>query len=105
MVDFAELLRRSFELLSENAILRKHYRDRFRHILVDNFEDTNRLEYRRLKLLTGPASGIFAMINDYQSIYAFRGANVDNMADFEQPEAPGQESVDCGRERRAAARV
>ena len=83
-VDFAELLLRSFELLSKNEILREHYRARFRHILVDEFQDTNRLQYRWLKLLTGPGSVIFAVGDDDQSIYAFRGANVGNMADFER---------------------
>jgi DNA helicase-2/ATP-dependent DNA helicase PcrA len=83
-VDFAELLLRSFELLSKNEILREHYRARFHHILVDEFQDTNRLQYRWLKLLTGPGSVIFAVGDDDQSIYAFRGANVGNMADFER---------------------
>jgi len=54
VVDFAELLLRTFELLSRNEILREHYRSRFRHILVDEFQDTNRLQYRWLKLLAGP---------------------------------------------------
>jgi DNA helicase-2/ATP-dependent DNA helicase PcrA len=84
VVDFAELLLRSFELLSKNEILREHYQGRFRHILVDEFQDTNRLQYRWLKLLTGPGSVIFAVGDDDQSIYAFRGANVGNMADFER---------------------
>ena len=84
VVDFAELLLRTFELLSKNEILREHYRGRFRHILVDEFQDTNRLQYRWLKLLTGPGSVIFAVGDDDQSIYAFRGANVGNMADFER---------------------
>jgi DNA helicase-2/ATP-dependent DNA helicase PcrA len=83
-VDFAELLLRSFELLTKNEILREHYRARFHHILVDEFQDTNRLQYRWLKLLTGPGSVIFAVGDDDQSIYAFRGANVGNMADFER---------------------
>ena len=84
VVDFAELLLRSFELLSRNEILREHYQGRFRHVLVDEFQDTNRLQYRWLKLLTGPGSVIFAVGDDDQSIYAFRGANVGNMADFER---------------------
>ena len=57
---------------------------RFRHILVDEFQDTNRLQYRWLKLLAGPTNAIFAVGDDDQSIYAFRGANVGNMADFER---------------------
>jgi DNA helicase-2/ATP-dependent DNA helicase PcrA len=90
-VDFPELLLRCFELLSRNEILREHYQARFRHILVDEFQDTNRLQYRWLKLLAGHgsnrpdgANAIFAVGDDDQSIYAFRGANVGNMADFER---------------------
>ena len=90
-VDFAELLLRSFELLSKNEILREHYQGRFHHILVDEFQDTNRLQYRWLKLLSGHgesrrenSSVIFAVGDDDQSIYAFRGANVGNMTDFER---------------------
>jgi DNA helicase-2/ATP-dependent DNA helicase PcrA len=84
MVDFPELLLRSYELLSRNELLRAHYAHRFRHILVDEFQDTNKLQYRWLKLLAGPETSIFAVGDDDQSIYAFRGANVGNMADFER---------------------
>ena len=84
VVDFPELLLRSFELLSRNQILREHYSRRFVHILVDEFQDTNRLQYRWLKLLAGRDSFIFAVGDDDQSIYTFRGANVGNMADFER---------------------
>ncbi|MDP2787052.1 MAG: 3'-5' exonuclease [Pseudomonadota bacterium] len=78
-VDFAELLLRAYELLSRNALLREHYQARFRHILVDEFQDTSRLQYLWLKLLKGPESSLFAVGDDDQSIYAFRGANVGNM--------------------------
>jgi len=88
VVDFAELLLRSFELLSRNELLREHYRARFRHLLVDEFQDTNRLQYRWLKLLAGEGASLFAVGDDDQSIYAFRGANVGNMAEFER-EYPG----------------
>jgi DNA helicase-2/ATP-dependent DNA helicase PcrA len=88
VADFAELLLRSFELLSRNEPLREHYRARFRHLLVDEFQDTNRLQYRWLKLLAGPQASLFAVGDDDQSIYAFRGAHVGNMADFER-EYPG----------------
>jgi len=84
VVDFAELLLRTYELLSRNEVLREHYRSRFRHILVDEFQDTNRLQYRWLKLLAGPNSVMFAVGDDDQSIYAFRGANVGNMSEFER---------------------
>jgi DNA helicase-2/ATP-dependent DNA helicase PcrA len=84
VVDFAELLLRCYELLSTNEILREHYRARFKHILVDEFQDTNRLQYLWLKLLAGPANTIFAVGDDDQSIYAFRGARSGNMLDFER---------------------
>jgi DNA helicase-2/ATP-dependent DNA helicase PcrA len=88
VVDFAELLLRSYELLQRNHPLRQHYQMRFRHILVDEFQDTNDLQYNLLKLLAGhnePAGGaIFAVGDDDQSIYAFRGANVGNMQAFER---------------------
>jgi DNA helicase-2/ATP-dependent DNA helicase PcrA len=88
VVDFAELLLRSFELLNRNEPLREHYQSRFRHILVDEFQDTNILQYRWLKLLARQGSAhpnaVFAVGDDDQSIYAFRGANVGNMAQFER---------------------
>ncbi|MDX1375043.1 MAG: 3'-5' exonuclease [Burkholderiales bacterium] len=88
VVDFAELLLRSFELLARNELLRAHYANRFGHVLVDEFQDTNRLQYRWLKLLAGAGgaggAAVFAVGDDDQSIYAFRGANVGNMADFER---------------------
>jgi DNA helicase-2/ATP-dependent DNA helicase PcrA len=84
VVDFAELLLRSYELLAANEVLRAHYQARFRHILVDEFQDTNRLQYRWLKQLAGRESALFAVGDDDQSIYRFRGANVGNMADFER---------------------
>ncbi|MFN3593420.1 MAG: UvrD-helicase domain-containing protein [Thiobacillaceae bacterium] len=84
VVDFAELLLRAVELLSRNALLRDHYQARFRHILVDEFQDTSTLQYRWLKLLKGPDSALFAVGDDDQSIYAFRGANVGNMASIMQ---------------------
>ena len=79
VVDFAELLLRCFELLSRNEILRQHYRERFRHILVDEFQDTNRLQYQWLRLLAGGDNAVFAVGDDDQSIYAFRGASAANM--------------------------
>lgn len=84
VVDFAELLLRSYELLSRDAALRAHYQSRFRHILVDEFQDTNRLQYLWLKQLAGPDAAVFAVGDDDQSIYAFRGARVGNMQDFER---------------------
>lgn len=79
VVDFAELLLRSFELLSHNPLLREHYQNRFTHILIDEFQDTSRLQYEWIKLLVGEKAVVFAVGDDDQSIYAFRGANVSNM--------------------------
>jgi DNA helicase-2/ATP-dependent DNA helicase PcrA len=84
VVDFPELLLRSYELLRNNEILREHYSRRFRHVLVDEFQDTNRLQYKWLKLFVSPATFMFCVGDDDQSIYTFRGANVGNMADFER---------------------
>ncbi len=90
VVDFSELLLRCYELLRYNDAIRAHYQRRFKHILVDEFQDTNRLQYAWLKILAGlgeagvTPNAIFAVGDDDQSIYAFRGANVGNMVDFER---------------------
>ncbi|OJW99011.1 UvrD-helicase domain-containing protein [Thiobacillus sp. 65-1402] len=89
VADFAELLLRSYELLYRNEPLREHYQDRFKHILIDEFQDTNTLQYRWLKLFAGPHTALFAVGDDDQSIYAFRGANTANMAEFEREFAHG----------------
>ena len=82
VVDFAELMLRCYELLSRNAELREHYQARFQHILVDEFQDTNKLQYQWLKLLAGTKNALFAVGDDDQSIYAFRGADVGNMREL-----------------------
>src|SRR5207248_702747 len=84
VVDFAELLLRSYELFASNDRIREHYQRRFSHLLVDEFQDTNVLQYRWLRLLAGPHAAVFAVGDDDQSIYAFRGANVANMQHFER---------------------
>ena len=84
VVDFAELLLRCYELLQRNEPLRKHYQDRFRYILVDEVQDTNKLQYAWLQLLAGGGAKVFAVGDDDQSIYRFRGAEVGNMRDFER---------------------
>lgn len=88
VVDFAELMLRSYELLRDNAAVREHYQRRFRHILVDEFQDTNKLQYAWLKMFAPPGrdsgQSVLAVGDDDQSIYAFRGARVGNMADFER---------------------
>ena len=87
VVDFPELLLRCYELLTHNELLCKHYCDRFSHILVDEFQDTNQLQYRWLKLLAKAGSSacaaVFVVGDDDQSIYAFRGADAHNMKRFE----------------------
>ena len=82
VVDFSELLLRCYELLSRNQSLREHYQERFKHILVDEFQDTNPLQYQWLKLLAGGHNSLFAVGDDDQSIYAFRGADVGNMQEL-----------------------
>ena len=90
VVDFGELLLRSYELLRDNDPIRVHYQRRFRHILIDEFQDTNKLQYAWIKMLAGqdhapgdePGGAVLAVGDDDQSIYAFRGARVGNMADF-----------------------
>jgi DNA helicase-2/ATP-dependent DNA helicase PcrA len=84
VVDFPELLLRSYELLKRNEILRAHYAQRFQYVLVDEFQDTNRLQYRWLKLFLSPQNWYFCVGDDDQSIYTFRGANVGNMMDYER---------------------
>ncbi|MGS5086565.1 UvrD-helicase domain-containing protein [Hydrogenophaga sp. A37] len=90
VVDFGELMLRSYEVLRDNDPVREHYQRRFRHILIDEFQDTNRLQYAWIKMFSTPplegltpsANAVFAVGDDDQSIYAFRGARVGNMADF-----------------------
>ncbi|RTL33911.1 MAG: DNA helicase II [Burkholderiales bacterium] len=88
VVDFAELMLRTYEIMRDHPEVREHYQRRFKHILVDEFQDTNRLQYLWLKMFAGnPATtgnSVFAVGDDDQSIYAFRGAQVGNMADFER---------------------
>ena len=82
VVDFAELLLRTFELLASNVNLLHHYQARFRYILVDEFQDTNKLQYKWIKLIAGTNGCVFAVGDDDQSIYRFRGAEVGNMNEF-----------------------
>jgi len=88
VVDFAELMLRTYEIMRDHAEVREHYQRRFKHILVDEFQDTNRLQYAWLKMFAGnptqTGNSVFAVGDDDQSIYAFRGAQVGNMADFER---------------------
>ncbi len=84
VVDFAELLLRVHELLRDQTAILQHYQDRFRFVLVDEFQDTNTLQYAWLRLLAGEMGTIFAVGDDDQSIYSWRGACSDNMQRFKQ---------------------
>ncbi|HHC74794.1 MAG TPA: DNA helicase II, partial [Thiothrix sp.] len=83
VIDFAELLLRSLELVRDNDALRHHYQQRFRHLLVDEFQDTNTLQYAWLRLLAGQ-NPVFAVGDDDQSIYGWRGAKIENIQNFSQ---------------------
>jgi len=84
VVDFAELMLRCLELFQKNPTIRNHYREIFKHVLVDEFQDTSRLQYQWLKMLTSPECFIFAVGDDDQSIYGFRGARPGNMKDLQK---------------------
>jgi DNA helicase II / ATP-dependent DNA helicase PcrA len=82
VVDFAELLLRAYELWRDNPALLQHYRTRFRHVLVDEFQDTNAIQYKWLMLLANPDGMPFVVGDDDQSIYRWRGARVENLNQF-----------------------
>jgi DNA helicase-2/ATP-dependent DNA helicase PcrA len=82
VVDFAELLLRAFELWRDNTDLLQHYRSRFRHVLVDEFQDTNSIQYAWIRLLVGSEGHPFVVGDDDQSIYRWRGARVENLHKF-----------------------
>ncbi|GAB6066855.1 DNA helicase II [Methylothermus subterraneus] len=82
LVDFGELLLRSYELLREHPALLEHYRRRFAHLLVDEFQDTNAIQYAWLRLLAGDDPKLFVVGDDDQSIYGWRGARVENIQRF-----------------------
>lgn len=84
LVDFAELLLKAFELLRDNQALREHYQQRFQHVLVDEFQDTNGIQYAWLKLFAGTDSGITIVGDDDQSIYGWRGARIENIQKFDR---------------------
>jgi DNA helicase-2/ATP-dependent DNA helicase PcrA len=90
MVDFAELLLRAHELLRERSDIRQHYQERFAHILVDEFQDTNAIQYAWLRLLSGTRDNLFLVGDDDQSIYGWRGARVENIQSFQKDYANTQ---------------
>lgn len=84
LVDFAELLLRAFELLRDNEHLREHYQERFRHLLVDEFQDTNGIQYAWIRLISADSCDITIVGDDDQSIYGWRGAKIENIRRFER---------------------
>ncbi|MCZ6525765.1 MAG: DNA helicase II [Gammaproteobacteria bacterium] len=84
LVDFAELLLRAYELFRDQKNILENYRQRFRHVLVDEFQDTNALQYAWLRLLAGDNGSLFAVGDDDQSIYSWRGARMENMQQFQK---------------------
>lgn len=89
LVDFAEILLRTLELFKNNEALRQQYQHRYQHVLVDEFQDTNAIQYQWIKILSEPSNCLFAVGDDDQSIYGWRGAQVENILNFTQhyPEA------------------
>jgi len=84
LVDFAELLLRAYELMKNNQLIRERYQNRFQHVLVDEFQDTNSIQYEWLKLFAAPHNNLFVVGDDDQSIYGWRGAKVENILTFER---------------------
>ena len=83
VIDFAEILLRTLELLRDNDSLLEHYQHRFKHILVDEFQDTNTIQYALIRLLAGASNKVFIVGDDDQAIYAWRGARVENIHKFQ----------------------
>ncbi|MCF7965223.1 MAG: DNA helicase II [Methylobacter tundripaludum] len=84
LVDFAELLLRAHELLRDNPDVLEHYQQRFRQVHVDEFQDTNTIQYAWLRLLTDGRDNIFVVGDDDQSIYGWRGAKIENIYNFQK---------------------
>ncbi len=104
LVDFAELLLRAHELWRDNEPLLTHYQNRFRHVLVDEFQDTNSIQYSWLRLLIGKAGVPFAVGDDDQSIYGWRGARVENIQRFER-DFPGTRIVKLEQNYRSSGNI
>jgi DNA helicase-2/ATP-dependent DNA helicase PcrA len=104
LVDFAELLLRVRELMRDNARLRSHYQGRFRHVLVDEFQDTNAIQYEWLQLFAGGENNLFVVGDDDQSIYGWRGARVENMLKFER-DHPGTQVIRLEQNYRSTATI
>lgn len=82
LVDFAEILLRAHELIRDTKSIREHYQERFKHILVDEFQDTNNIQYAWLRMMAGPKCKVMIVGDDDQSIYGWRGAKIENIQRF-----------------------
>ncbi len=92
LVDFGELLLRAYELWRDNPELLAHYRERFRHVLVDEFQDTNVIQYQWVRLLAGGRGDVFIVGDDDQCVYGWRGSKVENIQKFAD-DFPGAETI------------
>jgi len=104
LVDFAELLLRAHELWLEHPALLHHYRQRFVEILVDEFQDTNRIQYAFIRMLAGDSGRVFIVGDDDQSIYGWRGARVENMQSFLE-DWPGAKTIRLEQNYRSSANI
>ena len=104
LVDFAELLLRAHELLRDNPALRGHYRARFRDLLVDEFQDTNAIQYAFVRVLAGDSGRVFVVGDDDQAIYGWRGARVENVQQFLR-DFPGARTIRLEQNYRSSANI
>ena len=104
LVDFAELLLRAHELLRDNPALLGHYRTRFRDILVDEFQDTNAIQYAFVRVLAGDSGRVFVVGDDDQAIYGWRGAKVENVQQFLR-DFPGAQTIRLEQNYRSSANI
>lgn len=104
LVDFAELLLRAHELLRDNPALLAHYRARFREILVDEFQDTNSIQYAFVRVLAGDTGHVFVVGDDDQAIYGWRGAKVENVQGFLR-DFPGAQTIRLEQNYRSTANI
>ncbi len=104
LVDFAELLLRAHELLRDHPEVLKHYQARFRHILVDEFQDTNTIQYAWVRLLAGAQGHVFIVGDDDQSIYGWRGAKIENIHQFSH-DFPGTHTIKLEQNYRSSGNI
>ncbi|MEN1928857.1 DNA helicase II [Luteimonas sp. MJ250] len=104
LVDFAEILLRAHELLRDTPALLAHYRQRFAHLLVDEFQDTNAIQYGFIRLLAGDSGQVFVVGDDDQAIYGWRGAKVENVQRFLQ-DYPGARTIRLEQNYRSTAAI